>query len=462
MNNKHDEDVVVENNNQKTGVWVEYLSEELCMQILSFVPPLEILRSVTNVSKSFHAIVYPPSYWMFHAKALLQNIHRRRRQNNSNLIMVGDDDDGDTTFSCLDHDVELNRHQWQRLCVFLAAPSSSSEEDVQKHPNLPAGLYYGSRLVNRVGAESIRRYRYYEDDQNFIDQGDYHRRRVCLASSTEHPTELLENVLGNNHRHNDNINIIVNDIIPNLGLFALRQQHTTGFHHQTQKWWSSQPSPTQESSDTILFTTNCPLALLSDLKWRPLLDPFTRRQVYTWRYAIVKAYRLPLSKLDPHPDQAKAGFPCSVEALPDGVDGNEEEEEDMADDMDDLLGLQSAHQGRTSIQRLLEGQRPVFESSPLPYTLLLPTNPHNMPTIIQQGSIPWQHLIFPPALLANVVTITLVGKDSRQFSHSGYYACVEQVMLEGIPLLKGVYESEFAQRASNGFAQPQQQQQPGL
>jgi hypothetical protein len=456
MMNKQDDDA-----ENKTTVWTDHLSEELCMQILSFLPPLEILRSVTKVSKSLHAVADPQSYWLFHAKALYQNLCRQRNlDDDPSCWLDHDHDDHDD-----DDDVELllNRHQLQRICVFLAAQSSSSSKssndtisisisssDQPGGPQFPAGLHYGSRLVNRAGAKSIRQHQYHHGNNtynNIMTLHPHHRRRVCLASSTEHPTELLENVLGSLG------NSWADEVIQNLGVFDLRQQF--------QKWWSSRPSPTPESADTILFTTNCPLALLSDMKWRPLLDPFTRRQAYTWRHAIVKAYRLPLSKLDPHPDQARAGFPCTVEALPDGVvrrrdhhhvdDASTNSTESEGDDTD--LSLQSARQEKAALDRLLQGELAVFESPPLPYTLL----PQNVQTY--QHCIPWQHLIFPPGLLANVVTITLVGKDSRQFQHSGYYACVEQVKLEGIPVLKGVYESEFAERASNGFAQQQQQEE---
>ena len=405
----------------------DHLSDEVWMQILSFVPPLEILLSVTNVSKSLHAVAHPESYWLFHVKSLLQTIHH---QNSMANIAI----------SWLDN-VELNRHQLQRLCVFLAArcgACSSLDDDGLEVQQLPACLLYGSRLVNRVGAESIRQHIY----RNSYIFTNSHRRRVCLATSTEHPTELLENVLGSLGTNS------ADEILQNLGVFALRQ-------HAFQKWWSSKPSPTQESSDTILFTTNCPLALLSDLKWRPLLDPFTRSQAYTWKHAIVKAYRLPLSKLDPHPDQARAGFPCTVAALPRGV--QRRPASDAADDMsidsdDDIdLSLQSAQQEREALDRLLEGEHPVFESAPLAYAPMR-GDESTLPRL--QRSIPWQHVIFPPALLANVITITLVGKNSRQFQHSGFYACVEQVKLEGIPLLKGVYETEFAERSSYGFSRP--------
>ncbi|CAB9501944.1 expressed unknown protein [Seminavis robusta] len=407
----------------------ENLSEELWMQILSYVPVLEILQSCCRVSKSFHRLVIPQSYWLFHAEALLQDTRRRH----------GNGDD----WSWLER-IHLNDHQLQRLCILLsgAAPThdtmdDNDDNDDDNNNNLPAGLYYGSRLMNRSGAEAIRQ-RNYASNNNNIQDGtafEIHRRRVCLASSTDNPSELLENVLsglGNNH----------GEFLQNLALFGLRQR---GY----QKWWSSKPSRVQDSTDTLLFTTDCPLAVLSHLKWRPLLDPFTRRQTYTWHYALVKAYRLPLHKLDPEPTAEGAGFPCTVDALPNGYRHQRTRPGLVSDENN-----QSTRQEGTALKMVLEGETPVFESPRLPYTLL--QQPRQNRTL--QRNIPWQHLVFPPSLIANVVTVTLVGKNSRQFSHSGFYACVEQVRLEGIPLLKTPQEAARMGDMMNDDGQPQQQQ----
>mmetsp|Transcript_19972 Transcript_19972/g.28298 ORF Transcript_19972/g.28298 Transcript_19972/m.28298 type:complete len:224 (+) Transcript_19972:132-803(+) len=73
------------------------------------------------------------------------------------------------------------------------------------------------------------------------------------------------------------------------------------------------------------------------------------------------------------------------------------------------------------IESLLKNQTPVYESQI-----------YDLPN---SQSVNVQNYLFPkPGIVANVVTITLVGKNSKQFDHTGYYACVDRVDIQGIPL----------------------------
>jgi hypothetical protein len=80
----------------------------------------------------------------------------------------------------------------------------------------------------------------------------------------------------------------------------------------------------------------------------------------------------------------------------------------------------AAAAGKTTIETLLHGQFPVYESPEYD---------------IVSDSDNLQKFNFPaPGVIANVITITLVGKNFEQFLGSGYYTCVEQVDCLGIPL----------------------------
>ena len=86
--------------------------------------------------------------------------------------------------------------------------------------------------------------------------------------------------------------------------------------------------------------------------------------------------------------------------------------------------------GQMIIDDMLDGQNPVYESPVLP----------------GPDDDAWVNHSLPDWVVANVITLTLVGKNRRQFDdavddgvhdnafRSGYYACVEGVFVRGIQL----------------------------
>jgi len=46
----------------------------------------------------------------------------------------------------------------------------------------------------------------------------------------------------------------------------------------------------------------------------------------------------------------------------------------------------------------------------------------------------WSYFQLPAGVIGNVVTLTLVGKNFRQYPTSGFYACVQEVGINGFPL----------------------------
>lgn len=390
--------------------WQDDLSPDLWMLVLSYVAPLEILGSVLGVSKSLHSLINTKHYWLSHLERLRQSPPSRQEpwlQLNAPSAPPKEVED-EKVYPRDFITNHLNQHQLQRLCLYWVAH--------RHHHSMPNGLQHGSRLVSRLGAEHVRQ------TPIRTTTNEVQRRRVCVATSTEHSTELLENVL-----QGRGASRTAEEIFHNLGILAAAFPQ-----HRPFPWWSSRPSPTQEGEETLLFCTNCPLAVLSSLKLRPLLDPYTRGQVYSWQSAVIKAYRLPLDKLDAQPENnPKAGFPCSLvvqtQTLP-------------LDDDDDT---RHAARETAALQRLLQDQIPVYTSSALHYS-----NSNNINNPTHQRQVPWQRFVFPPTTIANVVTITLMGKNHKQFPHSGYYACVEQVQLEGIPLLENASQKAYARTSA--------------
>ena len=71
------------------------------------------------------------------------------------------------------------------------------------------------------------------------------------------------------------------------------------------------------------------------------------------------------------------------------------------------------------MQSLLENQEPVFEQA-------YPTHDPG-----SDSTITWN---LPLGVLANVITVELVGKNKEQTQGSGYYACVDTLDCKGITL----------------------------
>jgi hypothetical protein len=319
---------------------MESISDELLENALSFVPPADLLRSAAFVSRRYANLIQPEAFW--------------RR------------------YSLSPKDQEsLTWHQLQSYAIHKAC--TISNEDI------PRFLRPGPVLATRTQAMHERRHR---------------SRRVCAATTADHISEELENVLRDDDR----------DEHPALNWL--------GRHNG---WWSSKPSPNQESTDTLLFTCRYPLAIMSYVEIKPLTDPYTMHVVYTWRETIVKAYRLPMHVFSsPGVDDSVAGFPCSFQDFAQPVRVHYGDDEP------------SAEPGRDTIERLLAGHEPVYESQT--YLEVSATSSHV------------RSFRLPPGVLANCITITLCGKNHEQHAGSGYFSCVERVSVFGAPLFRDVEE----------------------
>lgn len=348
----------------RLSLLVEGLSDELWVEVLSWLEPKDLMLSAALMCPRFLALLRSKSYWKLHARCLLE----------------------------IWKESELDRlsvRQIQTCCILANQVKKQQQGDesnsLQRHLK--------SLLPFREAAESIR----YTTQQDPMQQRP---RRVCLASSTDNPSEILEHVL-----------TPVADIIPyrRVGIFAL----------QLRKWWSSEPSPSQDSNETILLALNCPLGMVHQVSFKPLLDPYTQDRVYTWNHTEIRAYRLPIRKLDPDPSNARAGFPCTMQV--DRVDNNDEER-------DDWRATVNSENDARAIERVLQNEAPVYQSALLPtQTTMEGTNTIKHPE---------ETHVLPLGVLCNVICLVLHGKKFRQFQSSGFYCCLENVGIQGVPLAK--------------------------
>lgn len=161
-------------------------------------------------------------------------------------------------------------------------------------------------------------------------------------------------------------------------------------------WWSSKASHDPNTDEVLLYAMVRPDTLVTSVSVRPLRDPYNSVTCYTWKNVILTAYRLDVKDRLKEPKIERA---CTAVNL-----------------------ARDSESGQT-IGRLLSEQTPVFRSSI-----------YGTP---QPKCDDWQHYRLPMGVVANLVTITLIGKNSRQFPDSGYFVCVSNVSVRGIPL----YES---------------------
>jgi F-box domain len=351
---------------------METISDELLVAILRFVPPLPLLQSTSRVSKRFSSIIQSDEFW---------------RTNPSSPIERDGFPKLTTHQIRLFHIFRFDKEKWR-----------DEERDVDGIP--PAFLHYGSILTTREEEHRCR---------SNLPAG-----RTCAASSTDHWNELVDNVLPNstgagaNQEHQG----IENGTGRLLGAFDAYNDFS---------WWSSRPSQDRNSSDTLLFCTNCPLALVSDVRIKALTDPYIpfmggNSKIYTWNRTIVRAYRVPMEFLTrPNTPDSQAGFPCSFGAAQSRLFDRMLELLFLAGDVDETAARVPSDQN--AIDALLENatlvQESVFDDTVVPSEL---------------------KLALPAPVLANVITVTLVGKNFEQRQGTGYFACVESLDCTGIPL----------------------------
>ena len=344
---------------------MENFSDELLVTILRFVPPLALLRSSHYVSKRFSRLIGSDEFW--------------RTNPDSPMDQGG--------FP------KLTRHQLQLFHIFRFW----KDEGGDVH-GVPGFMQLGSLLTTREEARLIR-------------TGS--QRRTCAASSTDHWNELVDNLLSSGDDDHENFRADIYDGA--RFLHALRPSSNA-------TWWSSRPSQDRNSSDTLVFCTNCPLAIVSDVRIKALMDPYllsvADTKVYSWNTTMVRAYRVPMEFLTPPttPDFL-AGSPCSFEDVQSLTRTHFDPFLASLLGNDDEFNAALVPSDQDTIDRLLDSATQVYE-----HTFEDAVGPRELQLVL---SVP---------VLANIITVTLVGKNFEQHPGSGYYSCVERLHCSGIPL----------------------------
>ena len=360
----------------------------------------------------------------------------------------------------------LNQQQRGKQKFFCLA--SSCDHPHERIENVLVE-YPKRRRIRRTGMRrfnnSTTNGRTYTNDA--IDNGgviDYDDDSTTMISSV---TSLLGRVINDDDeqsqdflsRRNNNIffdgvdwDLIQNDdrmtnqtfrgIAPSSAAGGARTTAITSllFRTSQQQWWSSKECRSQkeiEQDEVLVFSTRYPITLVTEIAILPYTDWIG--QVYTWKNVVIRVYNLPIIKQKEH----QRG---------EGEDQEQETEEENDDDSSNNFVSESllpstpstsTTSNATDNQRALEylfQQKPVYESK-----LLVAPPPRNNS---------WQYYPLSSSsscsssgggccgVIGNVITITLIGKNYRQFDSSGYYCCVQKVASRGIPLYYNNNEQE--------------------
>lgn len=355
---------------------MESLPDQLLVETLTWVAPMDLLLSASRVSNRFADVIQGEHFWKLLAKNLMfSSCHRK---NNASF---------------------LTQMQLQRYCLLQAfskqevvGNNDDSRADDQVKENdkrILKTLEFGSILPTR--------------DDSFLLRKVYGHFRTCLASTTDQENEFIENVI------RDNLTI------ENYSSSIRLPRRAT--------YWSSKPSGVPESNETLLFTTKYPDSLVSKVCIKPLQDPYIGDRCYTWKNISIKAYRLSAEKLNRDYGHQEESIISKIKSSC-VVNRNTKESNYY---QPSFHPWNNADDGK-AIDEILTGKNPVYES------VIFET--------ISPNSVEWQQFDFPNGVIANVIVINLIGKNSRQFDYSGYYVCAERVVVQGIPLYKNREEKK--------------------
>jgi hypothetical protein len=370
------------------------LSDELLRLILDFVPSLELLRSTVHASKRFALQIQQKSFWQNHVP----------RSDITNCF---------------------TRHQLQCYCICEESARKNNTSD-----STPTCLKTGSVLISRPKAREWL---------SPSEEGSNGRSRVvCIASTTDHANENLENVLPDPNDDVDTERFAPRERVALArGIFAFMIP-------PRERWWSSRPSHTQDKGERLLFSLKYPECIVSEVWIKPLRDPFHDEPVYTWKQTKIQAYHLPVKILGRSRRKIENDHSATTHGPSNHrISGEHSNATTTARDEDDPIQndaspLQAAWEHPSSlsmslvdleqqendglIDAVLASRSPVYES-----------DAYDVPRSDSNDLLRYP-LPSSPGVVANVIVFTLTGKTFEQFQQSGYYACVERVDVRGIPL----------------------------
>jgi hypothetical protein len=470
---------------------MDILSDDLVRTIFGWVLPGEVIQSVAQVSTRFARLAREESFWWNHPLVLehIMVLPTKNPQQDLNEE-EGTDKDKKEARSLKRSGIQnynnnnsssssrirrqqlhqqmqllhqtLSTSQLQRFCLYAAA--------VQQKMDIPTCLRMGSVLVSKEQAFTSR---------SAPPLEGRHHQVVCMASTMDHSNETLENVLPSSQ------------VRWNIQRPLRRQiNNSDGSESAATAWWSSAPSPNPDSEETLLFTLQGSTTMITGIQLKPLVDPFRLiNTVYTWKTTILRAYYIPPIEVlrlseddDDYDDDSQEEVDDNKSATTTTTTGEiplvahcclarrYNHEEDNGDDYEDGDDHQHHDPNQNTakpsvfysfcrtepvIRPPLPGMAPLFfpiaavaryDPPPPPLSSCQATidgvlanhvpvyesQPYDNTALAESSQV--LHYSIPLGVIANVIVITLCGKNHEQFAGSGYYACVEKVDCHGIEL----------------------------
>ncbi|KAL7577064.1 hypothetical protein ACA910_006804 [Epithemia clementina (nom. ined.)] len=353
----------------------------------------------------------------------------------------------------------LSTHQIKLICLYTAAsvgakaanPRETATEATQIDEEEDSNDAINRRLPFWLRPKSVLPTK---EEAEFLSNASLGSRRCCTASTTDHYGEQLTNALPRQRnvrrRADDEVNVLDTDDGNAMNRdrlfrnFLFGQARRAAFNgggatrDSSSSWWSSKPSFSMDSTETLLFAIHHPyLALLTGVHIKPLADPQHPEICYTWKETVVKLYRLPVEQLQWTPAEEDLTAAMPIKTLPgsfpvsrsnptatSGESENNNNQSALIDRHNFFLSrliITRAPPDHATIEATLQGHEPVFESKPF--------------TIPPHSDDVYKFPLPDGGVVANVITIELIGKNHEQFPQQGYFACVERVNVLGIPLI---------------------------
>lgn len=224
------------------GSFDDYVPDELLLEVLTWLTVPDLLRNAICVSPRFRHILQNHLLW------------------NRKLLCDYYSDDGVGDLASNDES-SLTIHQLQRICYF---------QETKLQESSPSCLLVGPVLVRRGTANALMR-----GPRNIA-----RKKLVCLASSTDHHHEGLENALPEdawNGREDSEHGLVDWDAIRSVDRssnITFQETSRSSPFSFSQPWWSSKPRYDDDSREVLAFSTRYPLSMISEVAIKPVSERF--------------------------------------------------------------------------------------------------------------------------------------------------------------------------------------------
>lgn len=238
------------------------IPDEILSLIFSFIPPNQLINSVSLVNQNWSKLVHDIYLW---------------EQFEVN---------GGYSFP-----EYLNLYQLQHCGIIIHyLRKQSRKKEKCNQSNVPNIFCPQSILPTR----------------EFARKSLLHGREVCAASSTDHDYEGIENVLFSREEERN----------------GKKKKPISTMNH----YWSSEERPSEAPGsydEELFFTTKYPDVLLHQIKMKPFSQKIANeRKNYTWRALKILVYRLPLNQngfLDMSHKRHNSCSPCIISSGSEGI-----------------------------------------------------------------------------------------------------------------------------------------------